>query len=1556
LCDGLGSCVQCLIDTDCAAGDACRSGVCTAPSCTDSELNADETDIDCGGSVCPVCDNGQACVDDGDCLSNFCDDGSIVVGTGGGATTGGAGPGGAGGMGGLGGAGGAGGATAGVGGAGGLGGAGGFGGAGGSGGAPVTASSSSASSSSASGTGGAGGSPGGLCAACIDDVQCAPFACVSGSCLTSCATDSECAPDHWCDGGTCVAQKVLGDSCAASGECLSGSCADAVCCDRACDGACEQCDAPTAGSCVVYAAGDLGAPTCTPYECDGSSGACPQSCALDGDCIATHYCDLSDNSCQAIKNDGELCGGANECLSGYCVDGYCCNSGCVQACDACDVGGAEGTCTEKLIGTAGDPACDPYLCNGAITTCPSSCVVNADCIAGYFCGSGTCQPLASNGTVCSLDNECMSGNCVDSYCCDTACGEACDACNLSGNQGTCTLRSDGVAGSPSCAPYLCDGSQAACPSGCSGDADCTGGNFCNGVACEPLKANGANCAANNECSSTRCVDGYCCNAACGSPCDACDVPGAEGTCSNAFQGSAGSPTCAPFVCSGAIPTCPGSCNNDAGCAGGNYCSSGNSCLAKKANGTSCNVDKECQSGMCVDGYCCDAACASACDACNLVGMLGTCSFRPDDTAGQPGCDPYLCDGTKAQCASSCMGDGDCVAGAYCDSGSCLARKPQGGACGGNNECQNNQCVDGYCCNVACGNDCDSCAVPGAEGTCTNVFKGSSGSPSCTPYLCNGAIATCPLNCVNNADCVAGYYCGGGTCQSLKNDGTLCSSAGECQSGNCVDSYCCDTPCGLPCDACNLGGSEGSCSVRLAGAAASPSCDPYLCDGALATCPTSCMNNGDCVGTSFCTGGNTCDGLKPNGQSCGNGSECQSGRCIDGYCCDTDCTQACDACNVPGSEGTCKPALQGSLGSPGCGTYVCDGIIETCPNSCIVDIDCSANNYCDGGNACVPQFVDGTACTQSNQCLSGNCVDGYCCDTACGGECDACNLGGSEGVCTVRADADPGTPLCTPYLCDGAIAMCPNMCVIDGDCAANFYCEAQACVPVKGDGDSCSSGTQCASGICTDGVCCDASCGDACESCLMVDTAQPDGLCSPIVANTDPDNECSAPYVCDGAAKCDGGVHLDSLSAGGTNYDYLWDMAVDAAGNSYAVGYFSGTLDFGCGAMVSNGTDVFVVKFDSTLTCVWSRNFASVNTQIAYGVGIDAAGNVAFTGYYYGTPDFGGGALPTPASTGAYVVKLNSAGNHLWSRAIEGPSSDYGRDVAIDAAGNVVVTGYSYSATLDLGGGALAGNGSGDVFVAKYASAAGAYLWGGLYGNTSFDTPYAIDIDPNGDAVVAGYFQLSMTVPPLAAINSAGGYDAFVIRLDGTTGLGELALRGGGTSSDYAYGVASDSMGNIFVTGSCNTGATFGGATSCSGLQAYVVKYTSAGAHAWTRTFGSSNSTYGRRIAVDTLDNAVFGGIFYGTINFSGQPADDYVSQGSADLFKAKLNGSDGSHIWGQGYGDPSYQALWGIGVDGMDRVYIGGYFAGTLNLGGGANDLTPSPPSAYDVFIGQFSP
>lgn len=135
----------------------------------------------------------------------------------------------------------------------------------------------------------------------------------------------------------------------------------------------------------------------------------------------------------------------------------------------------------------------------------------------------------------------------------------------------------------------------------------------------------------------------------------------------------------------------------------------------------------------------------------------------------------------------------------------------------------------------------------------------------------------------------------------KTQGELCAQNDECASGFCVDGVCCTNSCSGPCRSCSQPDSTGICRSYATGS------DPEV----------ECTGGAKCNGAGAC--GSTPPPLKPNGQLCGAGSECLSGFCSDGMCCNEACDQPCQACG----SGTCKTVYK-TEDKPECsGTMTCN---------------------------------------------------------------------------------------------------------------------------------------------------------------------------------------------------------------------------------------------------------------------------------------------------------------------------------------------------------------------------------------------------------------------------------------------------------------------------------------------------------------------------------------------------------------------------------------------------------------------------------------------------------
>ena len=631
-----------------------------------------------------------------------------------------------------------------------------------------------------------------------------------------------------------------GAACLAPGDCLSGFCTDGVCCPSACTDACLSCSV-TAGTCTKVTNGP-DADTCTGTKsCDGA-GACRlvngQSCAAGGDCVSTH-----------------------------CADGLCCDTACGGQCDECL--SSPGTCKTTAAGAVGSPSCAPYVCGGASVSCPSSCLADADCAAGAFCAAdGTCKPRLAQGVLCDTSadckvkgcRECGAGACADGICCESACAGPCEQCGAGGVCGKVTGKNDADS--------------------CTGVSTCDAQGVCRSQRGQP-------CTVPGDCASGACADGVCCDTACEGACNEClSTPG---TCKLVAGGGVGSPSCAPFACSGTSADCPGACSSDAECGLDAYCAADGNCRQQAGQGQACDPDvdcktpgcDECKTGHCADGFCCDTACDGACDEC--ASEHGVCQPAAAGKDGAPSCAPFLCSGLEADCPVTCASSADCAVGAYCNAEShkCRPAGENGSACGAGSQCQSGFCVDTVCCDKPCQGQCEACDLSAAVGTCSPIAgpphgnrapcEAAIGDDPCTARACDGensatsceafvgaAVACREASCEAGVESEAALCDGSGTCPAPKKH--PCAPF-ACAEHACKEACVVDADCegGATCDA-----ASGSCVTGAtcidATTLRSPSgqleeCAPYRCGGS--KCLSTCASVDDCVTGFVCNAADRC---------------------------------------------------------------------------------------------------------------------------------------------------------------------------------------------------------------------------------------------------------------------------------------------------------------------------------------------------------------------------------------------------------------------------------------------------------------------------------------------------------------------------------------------------------------------------------------------------------------------------------------------------------------------------------------------------------------------------
>ena len=423
--------------------------------------------------------------------------------------------------------------------------------------------------------------------------------------------------------------------------------------------------------------------------------------------------------------------------------------------------------------------------------------------------------------------------------------------------------------------------------------------------------------------------------------------------------------------------------------------------------------------------------------------------------------------------------------------------------------------------------------------------------------------------------------------------------------------------------------------------------------------------------------------------------------------------------------------------------------------------------------------------------------------------------------------------------------------------------------------------------------------------------------------------------------------------GASDADGGFTVATDAAGNVFVGGTFHGRPDLGGATLSSAGnTDGFVVKYSPAGAVLWAKNLGGGADDSVVGLGVDRRnGDVVVVGRFAGTVNFGGGALVANGTTDMVVAKFAGAtGAHVWSRRFGGSYDDEASAVAVDGGGNVYFTGY-FRGTVDFGGGPVSVPYTSDLdtFLVKLTSA-GQYVWGKTFTNSGNERGYGVAVDAAGSAVITGSFSNSMTFGGAQLTALMAMTDAFVARFTSTGAHQWSRAFGADDGNEGGNGVALDPSGNVIITGDVVKACDFGGGllSALGSTDVFVAKYSaSSGAHMWSRRLGGLGNDYGYGVAVDSASNVYVSGAIGGLGSFGGL---NLPVVGSSDAFVAKY-GPTGALVWVRGLGGTNADTGRGVALSGSNPVTIG-YFYGTGNFGG----TTLSSSGQADGFVARLAP
>jgi beta-propeller repeat-containing protein len=377
--------------------------------------------------------------------------------------------------------------------------------------------------------------------------------------------------------------------------------------------------------------------------------------------------------------------------------------------------------------------------------------------------------------------------------------------------------------------------------------------------------------------------------------------------------------------------------------------------------------------------------------------------------------------------------------------------------------------------------------------------------------------------------------------------------------------------------------------------------------------------------------------------------------------------------------------------------------------------------------------------------------------------------------------------------------------------------------------------------------------------------------------------------------------------GGTNDDLVSGIALDAAGKVFLTGFTDSSNFPVVNALypVINGqfnkiaraypADIFVAELDTNgSSLIYSTYFGGAWNDSANGIAVDSADNVYITGTTGSTnfPVVNAVQNHLAGTNNVFIAEIGAGGSPLvFSTYLGGSNYDAGEGIAVDAANNILVCGFTSSTNFPtfnttntlLNAGDLPKKKHdgfpNDAFVAKLAPSGAVLIYSTFLGSTNEDVAYRIACDAGGNAYVTG-FSASPDFPNTET-NVTGLYahgskkdtgssdnDAFLTKLDPNGAIVYSTLFGG-KGSDTGYGIGLDTNGDVFVAGATtstdfptnNTTDTSGAFRSknSGGSDIFVTAFstspTNITALLYSGYLGGKKNDFGYNLAVDPAGDA-----------------------------------------------------------------------------------------------------
>ncbi|MBP7156007.1 MAG: HYR domain-containing protein, partial [Flavobacteriales bacterium] len=383
---------------------------------------------------------------------------------------------------------------------------------------------------------------------------------------------------------------------------------------------------------------------------------------------------------------------------------------------------------------------------------------------------------------------------------------------------------------------------------------------------------------------------------------------------------------------------------------------------------------------------------------------------------------------------------------------------------------------------------------------------------------------------------------------------------------------------------------------------------------------------------------------------------------------------------------------------------------------------------------------------------------------------------------------------------------------------------------------------------------------------------------------------------------------------------------------------------------------------------WGRGLASTSNEEVTGVAtFSSSGAIYSCGYTEGDELITGTQGNVLGSRDAFLIKLNGNGVREWAFTPSGTGESHANGIALDAAGNIYVTGW-FKGTIDLhgmsglGSGIVISSGNEDWFIASYTPA-GALRWRAKLGGSGTDLPTGISVNLDR-AVVFGSIRGQITTT-FGAVASAlpTGKNNLVAAAFGLTGTGQWLISGGSGDDELPLAMTTDDD-RVYVAFRAKnaqfrwygpTGTVLTTHTNTTQKQIRISSFSSSAAHQWTTSLAESDDgSYGMSALSAGCDALYITGITHDPCTFPGVGT---VTTGTHDfLYLGRINTANGQFQWvttGTSTGSHHTTGGTGVAIGKGGAVHLTGNFKEDITIG--STTLT-SATGKVQPFVASFRP